>query len=257
MTVTQQSDMAKLIDALNDKAAAGQSVNFWLRDDDAIEPGDILDRLLQLTGKFHVPLTLAVIPAHTGDALAQRLAATSHVSVAVHGWSHTNYAPIDEKKQELGDHRPAHVVLAELSRGFARLSELHRARFVPLLVPPWNRITPDIVTHLSELGFSAVSTFGDESTEESTHVATDELFSINTQVDIIDWKGSRGGRLAIDLEAEIIDYLQAGRSSIGILSHHLVHDEAAWQFLEQLFKATSDHPGARWLSFTELQHRGL
>ena len=120
-------------------------------------------------------------------------------------------------------------------------------------MPPWNRITPDIVTHLSELGFSAVSTFGDE----LTHEAADELLSINTQVDIIDWKGSRGGRSAIDLEAEIIDYLQAGRSSIGILSHHLVHDESAWQFLEQLFKATSDHPGARWLSFPELQHQGL
>ena len=237
-------DMARLIESLHKKAASGSPVYFWLRDDDAIEPGDMLDRLLELTETFEVPLTLAVIPAHTGDALAQQLAASEHVSVAVHGWSHTNHAAADEKKQELGNHRPIDEILAELSNGYTQLSQLHRSGFVPLLVPPWNRIAPEIVDRLSELGFTAVSTFGDE---KST-----ALLSVNTQVDIIDWKGNRGGRPAIDLEAEIIDCLEKDRSFIGVLTHHLVHDEAAWQFLQQLFEATKDHPGARWVSIKEL-----
>ena len=236
--------MVRLVESLQHKAANASAVNFWLRDDDAIEPSDKLDRLLDLTGTFNVPLTLAVIPAHTGDALAQQVAAKRHVSVAVHGWSHTNHAPADEKKQELGSHRPAHEILGELSDGFAHLSKLHRSHFVPVLVPPWNRISPAIIDRLGELGFKAVSTFGDE---EST-----ELLSVNTQVDIIDWKGNRGGRPAIELAAEIIDCLESDRSSIGILTHHLVHDDPAWQFLQQLFEATTDHPGARWVSIAEL-----
>lgn len=242
--MSEHQDMTRLIKALNERAGADNPVRFWLRDDDAIEPSVILDRLLVLTKNFGVPLTLAVIPAYTGDALAQRLAATSHVSVAVHGWSHTNHASVDEKKQELGDHRPTQEVLEELSRGFARLYQLHPSRFVPMLVPPWNRITPDVVTHLSGLGFQALSTFGDE--------APSEVSSINTQIDIIDWKGSRGGRSITELETQIMDCLRAGRSSIGILSHHLVHDEAAWQFLAQLFEATSQHPGARWVPVSHL-----
>ena len=242
--MSTHADMIRLAESLHEKAAAGSPVNFWLRDDDAIEPGDMLDRLLELTGTFRVPLSLAVIPAYTGDALAQQLAASEHVSVAVHGWSHTNHAPADEKKQELGNHRPVHEILAELSDGFAHLSQLHQSRFVPLLVPPWNRVSPDIIEHLNKLGFKAVSTFGDE---KST-----ELLAVNTQVDIIDWKGNRGGRPAIDLEVEIIDCIEKGRSFIGILTHHLVHDEAAWQFLQQLFEATTDHPGARWVSIKEL-----
>ena len=236
--------MVRLVESLHDKAAAGSPVNFWLRDDDAIEPSDMLDRLLDLTSTFHVPLTLAVIPAHTGDALAQQLSASEHVCVAVHGWSHANHAPAEEKKQELGNHRPVHEILAELSEGFSHLSQLHSSRFVPLLVPPWNRISPDIVEHLSELGFKAVSTFGDEKSSK--------VLSVNTQVDIIDWKGNRGGRPTIELAAEILDCIENDRSSIGVLTHHLVHDEAAWQFLQQLFEASTDHPGARWVSVREL-----
>lgn len=237
------SAMDKLLDALHTRAKAGKPVNFWLRDDDAIEPCESLDRLLILCEEFSVPLTLAVIPAHTDDALAHRLSLARDVSVAVHGWSHTNYAGTDEKKQELGNHRPQDDVLAELRRGFTRLRELHRPRFVPLLVPPWNRISPDIVKRLHELGFVGLSTYGDEKPTS--------VLSINTQVDIIDWKGTRGGYAVDYLATQMTIQLHEGRSSIGILSHQLVHDEAAWLFLEQLFDATAGHPGVRWLPVSE------
>lgn len=233
------SAIAELVDVLQVKAQAGQRVDFWLRDDDAVEPCVSLDRLLALCDRFSVPLTLAVIPAYTDDRLAQRLAKIPDVSVAVHGWSHSNYARVDEKKQELGNHRPQHEVLAELMQGFAKLAELYPGNFVPLLVPPWNRLSVDIVEHLSELGFIGLSTFGDE--------IQASLVSINSQVDIMDWKGTRGGRPVDDLFSQITKLVHDGRSSIGILTHQLVHDATAWQFLEQLFDATSSHPGASWL----------
>lgn len=248
MSIHQHNDMAAVVDALNQAATAASPVNFWLRDDDAVLPGASLERLLDLTESFAIPLTLAVIPALTGNALAQRLDATKHVSVAVHGWSHTNYANNNEKKQELGNHRPSSVVLAELQRGITTLQQMHSERFIPLLVPPWNRISDELVSHLSKLGYKGLSTFGNKA--EGMSIADVKI--VNTQVDIIDWKGNRGGRAVVELSSEIVTQLQENRSTIGILTHHLVHDEAAWQFLEQLFKVTSVHPAVRWLPVADL-----
>ena len=242
------SGMKEVINALDSRAAGVAPVKFWLRDDDAVLPGALLDRLLNLTETYSIPLTMAVIPAMTGEALAQRLADASHVSVAVHGWSHTNYANQDEKKQELGDHRSSSEVLDELRQGFTRLEQLYPEQFVPLLVPPWNRISNELVTRLSASGYKWLSTFGDN----PASMRDTGLVQINTQVDIIDWKGSRGGRSAALLSSEIASQIQRDQSSIGILTHHLVHDEAAWRFLEQLFKATSEHAGVRWLPVAEL-----
>ena len=242
------SGMKEVINALDNRAAGVAPVKFWLRDDDAVFPGALLDRLLKLTETYSIPFTLAVIPAMTGEALAQRLADASHVSVAVHGWSHTNYANQDEKKQELGDHRSSSEVLDELRQGFTRLEQLYPEQFVPLLVPPWNRISNELVTRLSTSGYKGLSTFGDN----PASMRDTGLVQINTQVDIIDWKGSRGGRSAALLSSEIASQIQRDQSSIGILTHHLVHDEAAWRFLEQLFKATSEHAGVRWLPVAEL-----
>jgi hypothetical protein len=45
---------------------AGKVARCWLRDDDAVEPSMPLERLLEVTGAFSVPLTLAVIPATAG-----------------------------------------------------------------------------------------------------------------------------------------------------------------------------------------------
>ncbi len=233
-----------LIRALDLRAANGTPARLWLRDDDAIAPTAALDHLLSLTESANIPVTLAVIPAQSGPALATRLDAAKGVSVAVHGWSHTNHAPPSEKKQELGLHRPAAQVLAELARGFAHLAHLHPAQFTPVLVPPWNRIAPQVVSGLPALGFKALSVFGPE--------AKAELPLFNTHVDVIDWRGTRSGRPDAVLMDEIAQAIARGDAPIGLLTHHLVHDAQVWGFLERLFALTADHPGCRWVSLPEL-----
>lgn len=64
--------------------AAGRVAQFWLRDDDAVEPTQALETLMALAGESGVPLMLAVIPGLTGEALALRLAEEAAVAVAVH-----------------------------------------------------------------------------------------------------------------------------------------------------------------------------
>ena len=138
----------RLLDTLDSFMSRGVAADLWLRDDDATEPSPALDRLLALSDRYAVPMTLAVIPEPTGDALARRLDNADKIDVAVHGWAHRNHARPEEKKRELGLHRPKDTVLGELRAGFEKLQTLYPSRFVPVLVPPWNRIDPEIVEGL-------------------------------------------------------------------------------------------------------------
>lgn len=227
---------------------AGSTVRFWLRDDDAVEQTPALDRLLGSARQAQVPMTLAVIPAFTGERLAARLAEEELISVAVHGWSHANHAGPREKKQELGLHRPIVDIIRELERGFVTLQALYGSRFIPMLVPPWNRIDPNLLPELAKIGYESVSVFGQEK--------DGPIRQINTHVDIMDWHGTRGCRPAADIVSDIVKQLQyrlAGSAeAIGILTHHLVHDEHAWNFINALFEALNGRASVRWTSASEI-----
>ncbi len=237
-----------LLDTLDDFARRGIVAELWLRDDDATVPTAALDRLLALSAEFSIPMTLAVIPEPTGDALADHLRESgAKIDVAVHGWAHKNHAGSQEKKRELGLHRAQPVVLDELSTGLRKLETLHEARFVPMLVPPWNRIDREIVQALPAIGYRALSTFGPEGEASLTLV--------NTHVDVIDWRGTRGGKDHDLLFSEIAQRMVVAHETngtTGILTHHLVHDETVWSFLKRLFSLTARHPGCRWRSSRDL-----
>jgi peptidoglycan/xylan/chitin deacetylase (PgdA/CDA1 family) len=227
---------------IDDAERQGRKIRLWLRDDDAVEPTGSLERLLELTQIHEIPVTLAVIPKATGDALVNRLKDAPLASVALHGWSHQNHAPTGEKKQELGAHRPAPVVLAELQQGFDKLATLHSERFVPMLVPPWNRLAPTLWPELPALGLKLLSVFGKE--KEGSPIPL-----MNTHVDIMDWHGTGGARPAADIFAELAGWIARDNrpAVIGVLTHHLVHDIAAWEFLEALFAITATHPACEWV----------
>ncbi|MDM9646584.1 polysaccharide deacetylase family protein [Rhizobium sp. S163] len=229
--------------------AAGKTASFWLRDDDAIEPTPALEQLLKLTSGADVPLTLAVIPASTGEPLTARLAEERHVLVALHGWSHTNHAGPDEKKQELGAHRAPDIVLGELRDGYAILQRLFGSQFISILVPPWNRINSALIGELPAFGLEVLSVYG-------AAKAGSPIRLLNTHVDIMNWHGIRGGRPHDELVADVVKELRArfddDAEPIGILTHHLVHDQTAWAFLSDLMAETSAHPAVDWKSAAAL-----
>ncbi|KQO73706.1 polysaccharide deacetylase family protein [Rhizobium sp. Leaf262] len=230
-------------DTLDDFASKNIVADLWLRDDDAVLPSAALDRLLGLSSEFSVPMTLAVIPQPTGQSLADHLATTKNIDVAVHGWAHRNHAGPDEKKRELGLHRPLETVTGELRAGLVKLEELYGTRFVSMLVPPWNRIDDAIVGQLHDLGYRALSVYGPEK--------MDPISELNTHVDVIDWRGTRGGKDHDLLFEELALRMQGAHHAsgmTGILTHHLDHDESVWTFLKRLFAITLDHPGCRWRS---------
>jgi hypothetical protein len=239
-----------VVEALESWHAADLRAPLWLRDDDSVEPTPALERLIDLTAEHDIPLALAVVPANAGKALAHALRAAGHVTPIVHGWAHRNYAPKGEKKQEFGLHRPIEAMRQDLSLALSKVRELFPFQLAPMFVPPWNRIAPELIPILRELDYTALSTFGATSAENR---ASPE---INTHVDIIDFRGTRRcrehGVLAQEIAVALSYSFQHGRCAVGILSHHLVHDEAAFEFLAGFFSIARQE---YWLSAQELIER--
>lgn len=239
-------------DELDLWADAGLSARLWLRDDDAVAPTGQLNRLAGLADRFGLAMLLAVVPGAATESLGRMIEANPLLDVAVHGYRHLNHAVPGEKSIELGGERPAGEICQELAVSSARLRHLFAKSATNILVPPWNRIRADIVEQLPGLGFTALSTFGAASEAEGI----DGLKQINTHLDIIDWKTTRGGRDPGWLASEFVKLLRSARECrsgpIGVLTHHLVHDDTAWEFLENLFTVTRQHPGAKWYAAADL-----
>lgn len=229
---------------LDQAAGRGIKIPFWWRDDDAVDATPALEKLLALAQKHKVPLALAVVPKQATAALAERLANERSVSVLQHGWRHRNHAPDGEKQAELGYHRPVEAALDELRLGFDRLTELFPISFLPVLVPPWNRIADGVRERSKEIGLTRLSTFG--------AAPTGDPHWINVHLDIIEWRPVRrplkpAAAYAV-LATEMDRRLAGDPEPIGIMTHHLVHEEANWAFLDDLFGLIAKHPAITWPS---------
>jgi hypothetical protein len=237
--------LSEALDRLQEK---NHTISFWIRDDDAVEPSYPLERLFHLCSAHQIPLALAVIPKPATPALAQMIATQPLVHPCQHGYAHANHAPSGERAQELG-YRSTAVILQELRVGRDKLQQLLGKRLLDILVPPWNRFDTNIMPELSILGFQAISGFG---RREGPPVQN--LITLNTHVDIIDWRKDRKTKPVADLitimKAEMA-LASDGNGQVGFLTHHLGHDEAAWDFLEALFAHTRSHSAAIWRSASD------
>lgn len=231
-------------------AARDLSVHVWWRDDDAIEPTPALDRLIAIANRHGIEVALAAIPAGATAELAARIAGEGFVSILQHGVEHRNFQDKGrgEKAAEFGARRDPDAAIAGIARSRARLAELFGDRFVPVFVPPWNRIAPRIAARLPEAGLVATSAF--------TQFHPRALPFVQTHVDMIKWKKGAGfiGWHAAELR---IDYHLARRRTnaddpLGILSHHLAQDDASFDFLDRTFEILKSHPGARFTRIVEL-----
>ncbi len=249
-----------LSEELDAWGAAGRVATLWWRDDDAVEPSAALERLLGLAAARDVPIALAAIPARASEALARGIeTAGARVTLLQHGYAHRNHAPAAEKKVELGVDRRASAVLEELARGQARMTALFGLGssglgWVPVLVPPWNRIAEGLVPELARLGFRGLSTYGARAAAEPVP----GLVQINSHVDIMRWKvprGFLGAAEALDLLAGHLRARRLGEADAaepsGLLSHHRAHDEACWAFLDELLGRLAEHPAARFVAADE------
>lgn len=234
-----------LMDEITRWQDAGRAVAFWWRDDDACRPTPELTRLIQLADAAATPLALAVIPQGVHPELLEPR--SRQVTLLQHGVNHVNRANDGEKKSEFPASEPVQQALARLAQGRSWIAGSHT---VPVLVPPWNRVScVPLLERLAGAGYWGLSRFG---ARRSVPVLPG-LVQVNTHVDIIDWRASRGFVGEETAIAAALDHLRACRSgsadaseATGWLSHHLVHDEACWSFLAALLERTGQHPAVSW-----------
>jgi hypothetical protein len=230
-------------DALDRAEAAGRCVDVWLRDDDCVAVTPALERLAALCAGVGLPALLAVIPEPAEAALGPWVEEHTTFAPCQHGFRHSNHAPAGERARELGGRPPA-ATLGALARGRAKLRALFGERLVDVLVPPWNRIDAELVARLPELGFRALSCFAP--TPDGSPIPR-----LDSDLDIVDWRAGRTGRPLDDLARRIAGTVEAG-SRLGILTHHLAHDAAAWGALDATLAALAAHPAARFTSAAAL-----
>lgn len=227
----------------------GLSLPFWWRDDDAISDTPALRELARMSANAGLPVHIAVIPAHADNSLSDFLAETSDLIPLVHGWAHENHAPAEQKKAEFGTHRPLDALREDAERGFGKLHGLFGSRLKPVFVPPWNRISPELIPVLPALGYRILST----ATPRRNLWAAEGLKQINTHIDPIDWKGTRSLIDEALLISRIAQLLQDRRNGVtdageplGLLTHHLVHDPAIWSFCARLVDVFLSGPTQPW-----------
>jgi hypothetical protein len=183
---------------------------------------------------------MAIVPQAAEPELFRLL--HDGVTVLQHGTDHRNRAATGEKKTEYPAREPIETGLARIADGFGCLREFAGSKFFPVLAPPWNRLRKDLLTNLPAIGIRGISAYGDRPSAEPAP----GLRQVNTHVDIVAWR--RGRHFIGEEEAFRLALRRAAtHEPVGWLTHHAVHDAAAWKFLERLF--TSKH--ARWVSAAE------
>lgn len=247
-----RSALQPLTEELSRAADQGLSLPFWWRDDDAVHPSSKLERLIALTDRFGIRPLLAVIPAKASPSLADWLA-EANADAAQHGYAHANHAAAGNKSCEFPDRLSTEEARNLLHAGRRRMDALFGRAWLPIFVPPWNRFAERHCALLPACGFKVYSGFGDAPT------LPDGVQAANVHIDIMQWRPERrflGAEACLAaLAREVARRRQASSSQngtmaapLGLMTHHLVHDEEAWGFLERLAEYLSGMPAVRWRS---------
>ncbi|MFL4468825.1 polysaccharide deacetylase [Tateyamaria armeniaca] len=243
-------DWTPLRAALARYRADGLDLPFWWRDDDAVAATPALDRLAALGARTGMPIHLAIIPAHAQDTLVQAIDPDRLVPV-VHGWAHHDHSAGDDKKNEFMTQRPD--AARDAARAMERMRHLFGVQLRPMFVPPWNRVSADVIRGLPAQGYTALSTFGPRKAPD----AAPGLAQINTHIDPIWWKGTRDLVEPDQLITQTCAHLDARRAGVedhtepfGILTHHLVHTDAIWNFTAAFVQEMQDGGATPWTTET-------
>jgi hypothetical protein len=227
---------------------SGRKAVMWWRDDDAVQQTASIDHLFAMGNHFAIPIALAVIPAKVNRSLA-RVVQGRDVTIFQHGWDHTNHALPGAYKAELAVGRAAEEVREQLWKGWGKLVSLFADRLLPVLVPPFNQLDPNLA-HIIHAAYPFVSLHSDFNDVRIT--------SVNVHCNIMDW--GTGDTVPEDTVAlQLVTALRLRRyhlvrlsTPIGILTHHLDHTDTAWSLLDSLLTRLRRHDAVCFPAITEV-----
>jgi hypothetical protein len=241
---------ARIEAALARRQQQGAPLQVFFRDDDVDEDEASLRRLLQLFLRWETPINLAVIPgrltAACGELLLQSVSAAPQLlELNQHGWRHLNHERAG-RKCEFGPSRAFNEQLADIAEGQARMAEAFGPHWFPVFVPPWNRCTEATCRALDQLGFRVLSR------DHEDGLCTGSRFrELPITLDLYRWRGGPQLRPAEELASGLVRQIEAS-STIGVMLHHQVMDEAAFAWVETLLQLCRRFPIVQCHTFEQL-----
>ncbi len=221
----------------------------FFRADDVAVPGMQFARMMGLFAKYGVPLSLAIVPAWLTSERWQYLNGFEKSNPSCwcwhqHGWRHVNHEA-EGKKQEFGDTRSLLEIKQDIMRGKGRLEQLMAEAFYPVFTPPWNRCSANTLQVLKDLGYAAVSR-----SPGPKQLSPGGLPDFYINVDLHTRKERYPAAGWHNLMREFEQAIASGYC--GIMIHHQMMNDAAFDFLELLLKALIKHTKIQLVNFKDL-----
>jgi hypothetical protein len=242
--------IAEIRPVLDQLQAEGRTVSLFFRDDDVDEDEQRLYRLLRVFLYHEAPVNLEIIPGRLTKGAIRLL--RQHQSywpellgLNQHGWRHVNHEQ-NGRKCEFGKSRSYDQQYADIAQGKKILEDVFGDTFFPAFTPPWNRCTAETHRAFDELGFAVFSK--DNSHPRVTGYGFQE---ISVTLDLYRWKNGT----AMKAPDEIVEELKTQiclSGPVGIMLHHKVMDDTAFEFLDLLTAELRHHPAVRMHTFQSL-----
>lgn len=223
-------------------------VRVFFRADDIGRVDDRFCRLMQIFQEKNVPLCLAIVPQWMNTMewrqMQQFTPAAPLWCWHQHGWSHVNHEPAG-KKSEFGPSRTREQIRNDLSTGRSRLETILGGLFLPVFTPPWNRCSVETLELLEELKFQAVSR-----SKNAKPPYSGSIRDLAVNVDLHTRRETDFQQGWQNLLAELKTAAQSG--TIGVMLHHQLMNDAAYQFLSNLIGQFNRHRNIACCTFREL-----
>lgn len=214
----------------------------WWRDDDAMRDTRQLRRLIAISERHRAPLTIASVAMRFDDSLVQALSdAPEWITVCVHGADHRNRADPGEDRSEFPDSRDPDEAIEAIATGWRRVRDAFGARAIPVLAPPWNRVSGAVRARLPTIGLAL-------SDARTVHI------------DPICWSRRRsllnGIRHRLFSEpgprpfagaGTVASQIREAPAHAGLMTHHRAHDRACWAWLDRFLAGTPVVSFQEWI----------
>lgn len=251
-------------------AEAGLTAKFWVRDDDAVEVSDNLLRLREFAANYDIRVGLAVIPGKLQLDLPGFLDHNKKQFYPMcHGWKHIDHSR-GNKPGEFGPDRPLLNMIGDAQAALGLFCE-HFSAVKAIFVPPFNRVTGAMVKTLPKIGFFGVSLMPNFLERKILRFGSQLAWSglikipnfaefprVDVHLDLINWKTKSAQESSTTIN-QLIQHLRARRlgllaanTPIGLLTHHLVHDERIWRALNEASEVLKAHSAAEFIDVGHL-----
>jgi len=220
---------ARLKTALHLLNSRGRKIDLFFRNDDVDEDDLSLRTMMDLFSRYQIPLNLQIIPGRLTPACIKTIdrAWSNLLELNQHGWMHVNHEHLG-RKYEFGPSRSFDQQYLDIENGKKILEEAFGSAFSPVFTPPWNRCTIETFRAVDRLGFQVLSRFQGDSPAGGY-----KFHEVSVTLDLYRWQGGAAIKSPIELLDELILQLEK-LPRIGIMLHHKVMDEEAYELLSLL-----------------------